>query len=272
MNKKEIKLLNKYFYHKNENWEKFLWFSWYKRLKFNEYMKKNIFNSFNKVENRKKQNTFGLFWITTKIHNNFPDSKIINNVFVLENYNFAYKSKSLSSYYMFLAKEKSNIWAIDYFVLNLYLKFLELNKFYKFDYIWFLESSNKNREVQIMDEIKKYFLENIGKQNIIPHPSGAPFNTKGSKIKILEISKENTYLEQKKIFDLDWRIKNACDSFKVWNIEKKNSNILLIDDVIDSWATINAIARKIIEKQNVNQIIALAWIWSLKWKIKITDI
>jgi len=256
MNKKEIKLLEKYFYHKDKNWEKFLGFNWYKRLKFNKYMVNNIFNSFNKVENRKKQNTFWLFWITTKIHKNFPDSKIINNVFVLENYNFAYKSKSLSSYYMFLAKEESNIWAIDYFVLNLYIKFLELNKFYKFDYIWFLESSNKDRKIQIMNIIKEYFLENINLDEI----------------KILEITKENTYLEQKKIFDLDWRIKNASDSFKVWNIEKKNANILLIDDVIDSWATINAIAKKITEKQNVNQIIALAWIWSLKWKIKITDI
>jgi len=269
MNKKQKKLINKYFYYKDNYQNKFTWIKWFNKIEQNNYTKKILLNSFLEIENRKKQNTFWLFWITTKINTIFWEKNNLNNVFVLENYSFPFKRKSLASYYMFLSKEESNIFAIKYFAKNLYNKFLKLNNFYNFEYIWFLESSNKEREVQIMDYIKQYFLEKINSNKNL---STEDFNPLKNKIKLLEISKQNTYLEQKKISDISGRIKNACESFKVWDIEKQNSNILLIDDVIDSWATINAIAKKIRDKSDVNKIIWLAWIWSLTWKIKINDI
>ncbi|MDQ7022364.1 MAG: hypothetical protein Q9M97_02345 [Candidatus Gracilibacteria bacterium] len=107
-----------------------------------------------------------------------------------------------------------------------------------------------------MDIIKKYFLEKINLD----------------KTKLLEIKKSDNYLEQKKIFNLEGRIENARNSFEVGKIEKENSNILLIDDVIDSGATLNSIATKIKENNKVNQIIGLGGIGSLKGIIKITDI
>ncbi|MDQ7022365.1 MAG: hypothetical protein Q9M97_02350 [Candidatus Gracilibacteria bacterium] len=71
MNKNKIKLIDKYFYHKDNTGEKFLGYNGFKRLKFNNYQLITILNSFLEIENRKKQNTFGLFGITTKINKTF---------------------------------------------------------------------------------------------------------------------------------------------------------------------------------------------------------
>jgi len=255
MNKKEIKLINKYYYSKNKIWEKFVWYSGFKNFWDNNYTKKYLINKFKKLEQIKKANKFKLLNVSTKLHKNFWKNTKLDKAYVIENYSFSFKKKSLSSYLMFLAKEESNIMAINHFAESIYKKYLYLNKHFRFEYVWFLESSNKNRKIQIMDIIKEYFIK-----------------MEGVNIKLLEINKQNTYLEQKKIFNLEWRIKNACDSFSVWKIDIENCNIILIDDVIDSWATLNSIATKIKKQNKVTKIIWLGCIWSLKGKIKITDI
>lgn len=127
---------------------------------------------------------------------------------------------------------------------KLYAKFKFLNKIYNFEYIWFVANS-KIRKLDINNEIQKFF------------------NKKVSNIKFFNISKIPDSKEQKSLDSIELRKYFSEKSFILTEESLEIKNILLIDDVIDSWETLEAIAKLIKTQNKVSwKIISLTLIWT----------
>ena len=195
----------------------------------------------------KSKNNFWLINLSKKLKDKFGNEKYLDEVYILEPYTFQSIWKTKYGYDMHDAKWNSDLKVIKYFAEMLYNKYLELDKVYKFDYIWFVPPTLKGRKIQIMDFIKDYFL------------------IKNDDLKVLNISKIDWMPSQKSLSKFNDRIENAKNSFYVAEKNKKLWNILLIDDAIWSWTTLNYIAEKLKTNNKTDKIIWLSVIWSMRW-------
>ena len=240
-------LIEKYFYKKTNLWKEFVWIKWFNDQNYPETEKNNLIEEFKSIEILKSKNDFWLIDLTKKLKDKFKEQIFIDKVYILEPYTFQNLWKTRFWYYMHEAKWNSDLKIIKYFSEILYKKYLELNKIYNFDYIWFIPPTLKGRKIQIMDFIKDYFL--INNENL----------------NILNISKIDWMPSQKSLSKFNDRMENAKNSFYISEKNKNLWNILLIDDAIWSWTTLNFIAEKLRKTNKNNQIIWLSLIWSMRW-------
>jgi len=206
--------------------------------------------------------------------------------------------KSIQNYkkiYDYIEKLENNCWLLD--ATNIFNKKFEKNYMKKVFYAWeysFMEfwrsklaeitffakqSQNKNLINRSIDEIFYKIeclikTENINCIAIIPWSIDRKNQLlwilrnrlKDFKIDFLNIIKyypNNISIPQKSIKSKSWRLKNAENTIFI-NDEniKKYSKILLIDDFVWSWATLNITAKKINELW-WKDIIWFAFVWSL---------
>lgn len=122
-------------------------------------------------------------------------------------------------------------------------------KAYNIDSFAFIPPSI-DRKIQLMNELKKWLdLE-------------WKFNLK--ELKLIKIFRDKP-VPQKSLNKKSDRIINASQTIFIWSKNFKWNNILLIDDAVGSWATLNETAKKIKSKKLVNKIYWLAIVWSYKW-------
>ena len=240
-------LIQKYFYKKDNLWNEYIWLKDFENQNCSELEKQNLIDEFKSLEILKSKNEFWLIDLTIKVKEKFKQDLAINNVFIIEPYTFLNLWKTKFWYNMHKAKWDSDIKIIKNFSEILYKKYLELNNYYSFDYIWIVPPTLKGRKIQIMDFIKNYFL------------------IQNEKLKILDIVKVDWSPSQKSLKKFDDRKENAQNSFLVWNKNENLWNVLLIDDAIWSWTTINYLSEKIEKQNNVDIIVWLAVIWSMRW-------
>ncbi len=91
----------------------------------------------------------------------------------------------------------------------------------------------------------------------------------GLNIKLPELNPikifKDTPVPQKSLSKKEDRIINARDTIYIVDRDFKTDTILLIDDAIWSWATLNETAKKIKDLWLAKKVIWLAIVWSYKW-------
>jgi len=247
INLSDDELLNKYFYKKSNLWLEFIWLDWFKEQKYSEVEKKNLIEEFKSLEILKSKNEFWLIDLTKKLKDKMKEEKYLDKLFILEPYNFASIWKTEYGYNIHKAKGDSDIKVIKEFAIKLYEKYLVLNEIYKFNYIWFIPPTLTWRKIQIMDYIRDYFL------------------FQNENIKILNISKIPWTPTQKSLTKFQDRLENAKNSFYTSEKQQDLWNILLIDDAVWSWTTLNFVAEKLRKSNEVKNAIWLAIVWSMRW-------
>ena len=90
------------------------------------------------------------------------------------------------------------------------------------------------------------------------------FYIKNSNIKFLDISKIDWMPSQKSLAKFNDRLENARNSFYYGDRDLSGKNILIIDDVVWSWTTINFVAEKLLQKNNFEKAYWLSVIWILR--------
>jgi predicted amidophosphoribosyltransferase len=76
---------------------------------------------------------------------------------------------------------------------------------------------------------------------------------------------------QKSLSKIDERINNADNTFAIFEKQQYHT-VLLIDDAVGSGATLNQIAKKLLEKKVAKRVIGLAIVGSFKGFDVITDV
>lgn len=244
---KTKKLLDEIFYKFDSDWKILKWFSWFKTwvLNRNIDLQKSI-NSYLKIYNY-------LEWLenncwlldATDIFNKKFEKNYMKKVFYAWEYNFMEFWRSKLAEMTFYAKQSQNKNLINVSIDEIFYKLECLIKTEKIDWIAIIPWSidRKNQLLWILKERMSLF--NIPYVNIIKYyPNNIP-------------------IPQKSIKSKSWRIINAQNTIYVHDKNLKNySKILLIDDFVWSWATLNITAQKLCESW-VNEIIWFSFVWSL---------
>jgi len=247
LNLQDNELIEKYFYKKDVLWKEYIWLDGFNGQNFSEKEKQNVINEFKSLEILKSKNSFGLIDLSLKVKEKFKNEQSVDKVFILEPYTFFNLWKTKFGWDMHKAKWDADIKVIKNFAKLVYKNFLKLDKEYNFSAIWFIPPTLKGRKIQIMDFLKDYFI--IQNENL----------------NILDIVKIDGTPSQKSLRKFEERRENAKNSFVIWNKNQSFWNILLIDDAIWSGTTLNYVAEKIKKQNQVNQIIWLAIVWSMRW-------
>ena len=103
------------------------------------------------------------------------------------------------------------------------------------------------RKVQLMDEIKKQFCEI-------------------SKLPIINIRKKygNVVLQQKHLSNIRDRVQNADKTFFPDETDREYSSVLLIDDMIGSGASLNQVAKKLINQKSAKRVYGIGIVGNQK--------
>lgn len=240
-------LIEKYFYKKTNLWKEYKWLDWFDQQNYSKKDSEDLIDEFKSIEILKSKNDFWLISLNKKLKDKFKWENFLDEIFIIEPYTFQSLWKTKYGYEMHDAKWNSDIKIIKKFAKELYEYYLKLNKIYKFDYIWFVPPTLKWRKIQIMDFIKDYFI------------------IKNDKLKILNITKIDWMPSQKSLSKFNDRMENAKNSFYIWEKELKMWNLLIIDDAIWSWTTLNYISEKLKKQNNIEDIIGLSIVWSMRW-------
>ena len=110
-----------------------------------------------------------------------------------------------------------------------------------------------DRKTQLMDELREWLNINL------------------KELKLIKIFKDKI-VAQKSLNRKEDRIQNAMDTIFILKNDFNSNTILLIDDAVWSWATLNETAKKIKEKKIAKNVIWLAIVWSYKWFEVINEI
>ena len=246
-NLSDINLVDKYFYKKSNLWEVFKWKNWLEKLDLDESQINNLIDEFKSFEILKSKNDFWLINLTKKLRDKFKEEQFLDEIFIIEPYTFSNLWKTKYWWEMHDAKWNSDIKIIKSFSKRLYDFYLKLDEKYKFKYIWIIPPTLKGRKIQIMDFIKDYFI------------------IKNDDLNFLNISKIDWMPSQKSLSKFNDRMENAKRSFYLWEKNKDLWNILLIDDAIWSWTTLNYVAWKIKQNNNCWKVVWLSIVWSMRW-------
>lgn len=187
-----------------------------------EYIK--TLNKYNKF----KKN--GFINGTFKLKNTF-NKIFVDKLYYLDFYSIERFGKTKLGQLLLYAKQSQNRLLIKELSENIKDKITLLIKKHHIDGICFVPPTIK-REIQFMKE-----LENN-------------LNLQLKKISIIKI-KTDIIIAQKTLSKLVDRVENAKRTFFIEEKEKFN-NVLLIDDAVGSGSTMNEIAKKIMEKQIIN--------------------
>jgi hypothetical protein len=103
-----------------------------------------------------------------------------------------------------------------------------------------------DRKIQLMDELKEWLWIDL------------------KELKLIKLFRDKVVAQKSLNKKID-RIENARDTIFILDKKFKSDTILLIDDAVWSWATLNETAKKIKEKWFAKRVIWLAIVWSYKW-------
>lgn len=178
-----------------------------------------------------------------KAYDSFKDV-YLDKLYYLDFYSIEKYWKTYLWNLMFYAKQTWDIELVDK-ILNSIIKPINvlINK-KKIDWVAFIPPSI-DRKTQLMTEIEKWLNLNL------------------PKLKLIKLFKEKV-VAQKSLSKKEDRIINARDTIFVLDKKFSCNNILLIDDAVWSWATLNETAKKIKEKWYAKKVIWLAIVWSYK--------
>lgn len=223
------------------------WVSWFKKWcgKRNlDSEKESItyIKTLEKYHNYKDENSL-IDWIV-KMKNTF-DEVFLDEIYYLDFYSIEKYWKTLLGNLMLYAKQtwkkdlaNKIINIIEETILNL-INIKDINSFA------FIPPSI-DRKVQLMDLLKK----------------GLNLNLK--ELKPVKIYKD-TPVPQKSLNKKEDRILNARNTIYILDRDFRTDTILIIDDAVWSWATLNETAKKIKEMWLAKKVIWLAIVWSYKW-------
>lgn len=189
-------------------------------------------------------------WID-KMESTF-DNVYLDKVYYLDFYSIEKYWKTYLWNLMFYAKQTwdKDLWNI---VINeIKADIYNLIRIKKIDAFAFIPPSI-DRKVQLMDEIKDWLWLNLKELNLI------------------KLFKDKV-VAQKSLNKKSDRIANARDTIFILDKKFKSETILLIDDAVWSWATLNETAKKIKDKWFAKKVIWLAIVWSYKWFEVINEI
>lgn len=173
------------------------------------------------------------------------DEVFLDKVFYLDFYAIEKYWKTLLGNLMLYAKQTSNkelAWKVLEIISDKVYKLIEK---YDIDSFAFIPPSI-DRKIQLMDELK----------------NGLNLDLK--ELKLLKIFKDKP-VPQKSLNKKSDRIINASQTIFIGDNKFRWGNILLIDDAVGSWATLNETAKKIKEKGLAKNVYGLAIVWSYKW-------
>lgn len=180
---------------------------------------------------------------TLKMESTFEEVFLDKTIY-LDFYSIEKYWKTLLWNLMLYAKQTNNIELAKKVISIISPKVTKIIKNYKIDSFAFIPPSI-DRKVQLMDELKKWLK--------------IPFK----ELILLKLFKDKP-VPQKSLSKREDRIQNAKETIFIWDNGFKSRNILLIDDAVWSWATLNETAKKIKQKNLAEKVYWLAIVWSFK--------
>lgn len=186
--------------------------------------KKEYIKSINETERLRGKDTHLLSGIKS-IFSNGKSEINLDNIYFSDFYTLGHFGKTKLGQLIYLAKPTGNIKLIKEIIGIIQIDFKRLLKKYNFKYVAFIPPTIV-RKVQFNDVLR----DNL-------------------KLKLIEIKLDKIIIEnriaQKTLRKLEDRIRNARTTIAIKNFYKIDGNVLLIDDVTGSGATLNEVAKKI---------------------------
>lgn len=244
---KTKKFLDDNFYKFDSDWKILEWYDgfviWVKDRKFDL---ENSVNNYKKIINY-VENLENNCWLldASEIFNKKFDKNFMQKVFYAWEYSFMEFGRSKLAEMTFYAKQSQNSKLINQSIDEIFYKLECLIKNEKIDAIaitpWSIDRKN-----QLLWILKvRLWIFNL------------PF------VNIVKYYENGIAIPQKSIKSKEGRIKNATNTIFVDDKDiHKYKNILLIDDFVWSWATLNITAKKIIDTW-WRSVIWFAFVWSM---------
>lgn len=244
---KTKKFFDQNFYKYDSDWKLLVWFKWFiyclqdRNFDFKKSIEsyKKIFNYIDWLEDK--------CWLleSSTIFDKKFEKTYMTKVFYWWEYSFMEFGRSKLAEMTFYAKQSQNKKLINESIDEIFYKLECLIKTEKINAIAITPWSIDRRNQLLW--ILKLRLAGF---NI-------PF------INIIKSYESNISIPQKSIKSREWRIKNATNTIFVYDENVKSySKILLIDDFVWSWATLNITAKKITEAWWKN-VIWFSFVWSM---------
>jgi len=211
---------------------------WLKPEKEIDFYKKTI-EKYNKF----KTSYWLIKWID-KVKDTFKDV-YLDKIYYLDFYSIEKYWKTYLWNLMFYAKQTWDMELTAKILDSIIKSINQLIEKKDIDAIAFIPPSI-DRKTQLMTEIEKWL------------------NLKLPKLKLIKLFKEKV-VAQKSLSKKEDRIINARDTIFTLDKNFSSDNILIIDDAVWSWATLNETAKKIKQKWFAKKVIWLAIVWSYKW-------
>jgi len=186
-----------------------------------------------------------------KLQKTYGKETFLDKIYYLDFYAIERFGKTRLGVILHYAKQGQNKYLMQKLIEEIKLSIHQIVKEYKPDAVCFVPPTIR-RETQIM----KFIQEHLNLS--LPH------------IDIMKIS-GIIPVPQKSLNKLEDRIKNAETTFAITDTRKFNK-VLLIDDAVESGATMNQIAEKLKSKKVANNVIGLGIVGSFKGFDVITDI
>jgi len=235
------------FYKFDSDWKLLIWFSWFEYwindrnfdLKKSIDNYKKIFNYIDNLEN----NCWNIE--STEIFNKKFENNYMQKVFYWWEYSFMEFGRSKLAEMTFYAKQSQDKKLINKSIDEIFYKLECLIKTENIDAIaitpWSID--RKNQLLWILKSRLEQFNLNF--------------------VNIIKYYPNSISIPQKSIKSKQGRVKNAENTIFVHDDKVKSySNILLIDDFVWSWATLNITAKKLLESWWKN-VIWFSFVWSL---------
>ena len=183
------------------------------------------------------------FMIANKRLQSIFSKVYLENTFFHDFYSIEKYGKTRLGTYLYLVKQSPSITVLNRIIDIIQPWLLSLLKTYSIDAIAWIPPSI-DRKIQVLDYIEKKLA--------IPLPT----------IPIDKIFPQNTKIAQKSLSKLEDRIVNASETIYPRYGRYNFDTVLLIDDALGSWATLNEVAKKLIEKWYAKKVIGYAIVWS----------
>lgn len=228
------------------DWETKFWKEWFiswckkRNLEINKEF--NIYEKTLEKYNNHKTKYWLIKWIE-KMKSTFEEV-YLDKVYYLDFYSIEKYWKTYLWNLMFYAKQTWDTDLAKKIIDDIKADIYNLIRIKNIDSFAFIPPSI-DRKVQLMDEIKEWLWLNL------------------PELKLIKLFKDKV-VAQKSLNKKSDRIENARDTIFVLDKKFKSDTILLIDDAVWSWATLNETAKKIKDKWIAKRVIWLAIVWSYK--------
>lgn len=214
-----------------------------------------------------------------KIRSLNPNNEIIHYTKILNKYSNYKNSSSLIDWMSkikntFDAIYLDEIWYIDFYSIEKYGKTALWNLVLYAKQSWDIELIKEvaNKIDQIITKLIK--TKKINKCAIIPHSIDRKIqflpklleslNLNIPTLNIIKIFADKI-VAQKSLSKINERITNAKDTIFLTENQDSADTVLLIDDAVGSWASLNETAKKVKDKWLAKKVIWLSIVWSFKW-------